>query len=70
MKLRHVYFALFVAGVIAPYAYFTPWFLSNGLNVRQFFAELFVNCVSASFGMDIIVSTAVLLIFATAETFR
>ena len=70
MKLRHVYFILFVLGVILPYAYFTPWFLDNGLNVKLFVAELFANRVSASFGMDITVSTVVLLIFIAAETFR
>lgn len=70
MKLRHVYFILFVAGVIAPYAYFTPWFLENGFDVRRFFAELFANRISASFGMDVSVSLVVLLIFAGVETFR
>lgn len=70
MKLRHVFFAFFITGVIAPYVYFVPWFLDNGFAVRQFFAELFVNRVSASFGMDIIVSTVVLLTFATVETLR
>jgi hypothetical protein len=70
MKLRHIYFLLFVLGVALPYAYFVPWFLENGLAVRRFLAELFANRVSASFGMDITVSTVVLLIFATAETFR
>jgi hypothetical protein len=70
MRLRHVYFLLFVAGVVAPYVYFVPWFLENGFAVGQFFAELFVNRVSASFGMDIIVSTVVLLTFIAVETFR
>lgn len=70
MRLRHVYLFLFILGVILPYVYFLPWFWENGLNVRLFVAELFVNRVSASFGMDIVVSTIVLLIFATFETFR
>jgi hypothetical protein len=70
MKLRHVYFLLFVAGIVLPYWYFVPWFLDNGLNIRLFVAELFSNRVSASFGMDITVSTVVLLIFATFETAR
>lgn len=70
MKLHHVFFVLFVSGVIAPYVYFTPWFLDHGANARQFVAELFANRVSASFGMDIIVSTFVLLTFIVTETFR
>ncbi len=44
--------------------------LENGLNARLFFAELFANRVSGSFGMDIFVSTTVLLIFAWFETAR
>jgi hypothetical protein len=70
MKLRHVYFLLFVLGVALPYAYFTPWFLENGLNVRQFFAELFANRISASFAMDVTVSMLALFVFAVGETLR
>jgi len=36
----------------------------------MFFAELFANRVSGSFGMDIFISTTVLLIFAWFETAR
>lgn len=70
MKLRHVYFLLLILGVALPYWQITPWFLENGLNARKFFAELFSNRVSASFGMDIFVSTTALLIFALFETAR
>ena len=70
MKLRHVFLFLCAAGVVLPYWYFVPWFLENGLNAKLFVAELFVNRVSASFGMDIAVSTVVLLIFAWYETAR
>lgn len=70
MKLQHVFLFFFVAGVVLPYLYFVPWFLENGLNVKLFVTELFVNRVSASFGMDVTVSTVVLLIFAWFETAR
>jgi hypothetical protein len=70
MKLRHAFFLLFVLGVILPYAYFVPWFLENGFNVKQFFAELFANRVSATFGTDITISTVVLLTFAVFEIRR
>lgn len=70
MKLRHIYFLLSLFGVALPYWQITPWFFANGLNVRLFFAELFSNRVSGSFGMDIFVSTATVLIFAAAETAR
>jgi hypothetical protein len=70
MKLRHIYLLLLIVGVILPYWQITPWFLKNGLDAPLFFNELFSNRVSGSFGMDIIVSTAVLLIFAWFEIVR
>lgn len=70
MKLRHVFLVLFVFGVALPYSYFVPWVFENGLNAELFIAELFANRVSASFGMDITVSTVVLLLFAWVETVR
>ncbi len=70
MKLRHVYFLLFIAGIVFPYALFLPWFTENGLNVRLFFAELFSTRIGGSFGMDIFVSLAALLIFALFEIAR
>lgn len=70
MKRRHVYFLLFILGIIFPYSLFAPWFLENGLNVRLFFAELFSTSIGGSFGMDIFVSLAVLLIFAWFEIAR
>ena len=70
MKLRHIYLFLCVLGIALPYWQIAPWFLENGLNVKLFFAELFSNRVSASFGMDIFVSTTVLLIFTVFETLR
>lgn len=70
MKLRHVYFLLFVLGIIFPYSLFLPWFLENGLNVPLFFTELFSTRIGGSFGMDVFVSLAVLLIFAWFEIIR
>jgi hypothetical protein len=70
MKLRHVYFALFMLGVILPYLYFTPWFLDNGFDPARFLSELFTNRVSASFAMDVSVSMIALFTFAVAETLR
>jgi hypothetical protein len=70
MKLRHVYFVLLLLGIALPYWQITPWFLENGLDIKLFVAELFSNRVSASFGMDITVSTVVLLVFAAFETAR
>lgn len=70
MKLRHVYFSLFVLGIVLPYTFFGPWFLENGINVRLFLSELFSTRIGGGFGMDVFVSITVLLIFAWAEIRR
>lgn len=70
MKLRHVYLLLLIVGIALPYWQITPWFLKNGLDIPLFFSELFSNRVSGSFGMDVTVSTVVLLVFAWTETRR
>lgn len=70
MRLRHVYFILMLFGIALPYWQIAPWFSANGLNAKLFFSELFSNRVGGSFGMDVSVSTAVILIFAAAETIR
>jgi hypothetical protein len=70
MKLRHVYLVLFIVGTILPYTLVAPWLAENGLSPRLFFAELFSTRIGGSFGLDLIVTTAVLLIFGAAETLR
>ena len=70
MKLRHVYFSLFILGIILPYVFFGPWFLENGVDVRLFLSELFSTRIGGGFGMDIFVSITVLLVFAWAEIRR
>lgn len=70
MKLRHVYFALLVLGVVLPYWFVLPWLSEHGLDVPLFFRELFSTRVGASFGADVFVSLAVLLVFARFEIER
>lgn len=70
MRLRHVYFTLFILGIILPYTLVLPWLLEHGLNVPLFFAELFSNRIGGSFGLDIFVSLAVLFVFAWFEIRR
>lgn len=70
MRLKHLYLFLFVVGTLLPLSQFVPWFLENGLNARLFFEELFSTEIGSFFGMDVIVSAAVLLIFVFVETGR
>ena len=67
MKVKTIYLGLCVLGVVLPYWQFVPWFAVNGLNMHLFFQQLFVNHISAFFGMDVLVSALALLVFARIE---
>ena len=67
MKLRHRYLALCVVGTVLPYWKFLPWLRENGLDLPLFARELFVNRISFSFAMDVLVSAVVVCIFAGVE---
>ena len=70
MRLRHVYLLLFVIGTIVPLMQFWPWFRENGLDLRLFFDELFSTRIGAFFGVDVMISAVVLLVFAIVEAAR
>jgi hypothetical protein len=67
MTRRYVYLALFIIGTIVPLASFIPWVLDHGFDISRMVEELFVNRISAFFGLDVIVSTVVLWIFVNWE---
>jgi hypothetical protein len=67
MKVKTIYLGLCVLGVVLPYWQFVPWLAVNGLNMHLFFQQLFVNHISAFFGMDVLVSALALLVFARIE---
>jgi hypothetical protein len=67
MRLKNVYLALCVLGLALPYTQFVPWLAENGPDLPLFFRQLFANRVGGFFGMDVFVSTAVLLVFGFAE---
>jgi hypothetical protein len=67
MKLKTVYLILCVVGAVLPYWQIGPWLLANGLDLPLFFRQLFENRVGAFFGMDVLVSAAVLLVFSFVE---
>jgi len=65
--MRWLYLLLAVIGAVLPYSQFIPWLAAHGLNLRLLFEELFSGRVSAFFGLDVIVSALVLLIFIFQE---
>lgn len=67
MKLRHCYLALCVLGAVLPYSQLVPWIATHGLDFPLLLQELFSTRVSGFFGLDVIVSAIVLVIFVLSE---
>lgn len=69
-NLKGIYLLLCIIGTILPYSQFVPWLLSNGVDLPLFFEQLFANRISTFFGMDVMVSAVVLLVFILSEGAR
>jgi len=67
MKPRYLYLILCVLGIVLPYSQFVPWILEHGLDPALFFHEFFANRIGGFFGMDVLVSAIVLIIFVQVE---
>ncbi len=67
MNLKTTYLILCILGALLPLLLFIPWVLENGLDFPLFFTELFSTRIGGFFGMDVIVSAVVLLIFVLSE---
>ena len=68
MKLRHLYFALALIGLLLPCSQFVPWLMEHHApNMQLFIRDLFANRISAFFALDVIVSAIVLISFIQAE---
>jgi len=70
MKPKTIYLAFCVAGALIPYWQFVPWVMQHGMNLPLFVHELFANRISAFFGMDVLVSAVVLIVFMRIESAR
>jgi hypothetical protein len=70
MKLKALYLSLCVLGLVLPYWEFVPWVAANGLHLPLFFQQLFANRIGGFFGMDVIVSALVLVVFMRVESAR
>jgi len=67
VRPKHLYLLLCALGIILPYWQFVPWVLDNGLNLRLMIQQLFANRISAFFGMDVLVSAVVVVVFSRME---
>ena len=67
MSLKKLYFILCALGAVLPFSIFIPWVVDNGLDIQLFVAELFSTRIGAFFGLDVLVSAAVLFAFIFSE---
>ncbi|PZU09715.1 DUF2834 domain-containing protein [Sphingomonas sp.] len=65
--MARIYWLLALIGTVVPLAAFVPWVAAHGLDVPLLFSDLFANRVSAFFGLDVIVSAVVLILFVAME---
>jgi hypothetical protein len=70
MKVKYVYLLLCLPGALAPGSFFVGFLAEHGFDVRELFRQLFVNRISAFFGMDVVVSAIVLLVWIRTERRR
>ena len=67
MNRKSLYLLLCVLGIVLPYSQFIPWVLENGLNLSLLVRQLFANRISGFFGLDVLVSSVVLVGFIRTE---
>jgi len=67
MNRKNVYLFLCALGIAIPYSQFVPWVLENGLPLGLLVRQLFANRISAFFGLDVLVSSVILLVFMRSE---
>ena len=65
--VRRLYLSLALIGAILPYSQFLPWLAKHGPNLPLLLTELFSTRMGAFFGLDVLVSAVVLLIFIRRE---
>jgi hypothetical protein len=68
MKLRHLYLAFALIGLLLPYSQFLPWIVEHhAMNMPLFIRDMFANQISAFFATDVIVSAIVLIVFVLVD---
>jgi hypothetical protein len=70
MKLKHLFLALALVGLVLPYSQLVPYLLENGKDVIGLFLAPFSSQAMAVFGFDLGVSAVVFLIWVAVELRR
>ncbi|WP_051469970.1 DUF2834 domain-containing protein [Fischerella sp. PCC 9605] len=68
--LQGIYLLLCILGFALPYSPLVMFLLDHGFDIKLFFELMFANHICASFGLDVIVSGLVLLVFVFWEGTR
>ena len=71
-KAQWLFLSAAIVGCVLPLNYFVRFLSSEGLNLSQFFQQLFQNNVSAFFAMDVFVSAVAfwLLVFTEGRRLK
>ncbi len=67
MHRKGIYLFLCVLGVVLPYSQIVPWISQNGWNTAFFFRLLFANGVSGACVLDVLVTSAIVVVFIVVE---
>ena len=65
--MQWLYLVAAILGAILPLSQLVPFVAAHGFDMNLFFRQLFQNHISAFFGLDVIVSSFVLWLFAFSE---
>jgi len=57
-----------IAGIVIPYAFALPFFLTHGLNLRLLVQEAFANRVAGFFAADLVLSSVMFLSWSRRES--
>jgi Protein of unknown function DUF2834 len=68
--MKTIYLVLLVVGAVLPLSQLVPWVVAHGMDLRLFCGELFANRISSFFGLDVIVSAVVVLMWVADERRR
>jgi uncharacterized protein DUF2834 len=67
MDRKKIYLFLCVLGVALPYSQLIPWIRQNGMNAGFFSRLLFGNGVSGACVLDVLVTSAIVVMFIVVE---
>jgi len=65
--VKSFYLVCAIVGGVVPFTQFAPWIAEHGLDVPLLFAELFSTRIGAFFGLDVLLSAVVLIVFIVSD---